>query len=475
MPPLLFPSAPGSPAVGSSGPVGPEVGGVLSGGSGGWLVGGSLGPGPVGGGSSLGPVSVGGSWLWLGPALRDAVGGSALCPPSPAPLSCARVRVPPPLSTITASTGLTRISARQPCPGARPRTTCASTVTDSPRSSRPACSLSRTQSAPVASPQSSGARPVARSVIRLVPPRVRTVMASPEAPARCLPPGSTTVAESGAPASWALPAFSYGSAPAPSLPSPSRALTARPPSGPSSRKGRPPPYEVHSARSGAATTVATTVDVTARERSRSRRAARSRASSGKPLRSRRNCAAPLRRLDGTAVGRARISARGAVRTGSASGVTAVPGHGSAAPARSAVRRQRGHSSTWRTSSPRSAEPSGIRRSPAYRAATGQPPLAATPSATRVRSTSHAAAASSSRAALASRPITEATWGGVSSCRTASSSASRCSGLVPAASGQASRASSLRRSRPSADSSRAPSSERPRVSVSRRRHTQRASA
>ncbi len=64
----------------------------------------------------------------------------------------------------------------------------------------------------------------------------------------------------------------------------------------------------------------------------------------------------------------------------------------------------------------------------------------------MRSTSQAAEASSSRAAVWSMPSTAATSCAVSWCRTASSRASRCSGVVPAASGQASKESSRRRCR-----------------------------
>lgn len=124
-------------------------------------------------------------------------------------------------------------------------------------------------------------------------------------------------------------------------------------------------------------------------------------------------------------------------------MTLVPGQ-EPGTARSAVRRQRGQSSTCRTSSRRRAVPSTSWLSPVRRATLGQVPVSTTASAARVRSTSQAAEPSSSRAEARSMPRTAATSWAASWWRTASSSASRCSGVVPAASGQASRASSLRR-------------------------------
>lgn len=124
-------------------------------------------------------------------------------------------------------------------------------------------------------------------------------------------------------------------------------------------------------------------------------------------------------------------------------MTLVPGQ-EPGTARSAVRRQRGQSSTCRTSSRRRAVPSTSWLSPVRRATLGQVPVSTTASAARVRSTSQAAEPSSSRAEARSMPRTAATSWAASWWRTASSSASRCSGVVPAASGQASRASSLPR-------------------------------
>lgn len=139
----------------------------------------------------------------------------------------------------------------------------------------------------------------------------------------------------------------------------------------------------------------------------------------------------------------RSSARGADRTGSSAGVTPAPGQRPGT-ARSAARRQRGQSSTCRTSSRRRVALSTSWCSPVRRATPGQPPVSTTASAARVRSTSQAAEASSSRAAARSLPRTAATSCGARWWRTASSSASRCSGVVPAASGQASWVSSRRR-------------------------------
>lgn len=192
---------------------------------------------------------------------------------------------------------------------------------------------------------------------------------------------------------------------------------------------------------GAATTVATTVVVTARARSRSLRAARSFGSIGNPRRSKRGTATP--RARGACVRAMCRAARGACRTGSSAGVTAAPGHRPGI-ARSAVRRQRGQSSTCRTSSRRRAVPRTSWLSPVSRATPGQAPVSTTARAARVRSTSQAAEASSSRAPARSMPRTAATSWVARWWRTASSRASRCSGVVPAASGQASRASSRRR-------------------------------
>ncbi len=186
--------------------------------------------------------------------------------------------------------------------------------------------------------------------------------------------------------------------------------------------------------------MATTVVVTARARSRSLRAARSLGSIGKPRRSKRGAAAP--RARGRCAMATCRAARGASRTGSSAGVTLVPGQ-EPGTARSAARRHRGQSSTCRTSSRRSAVLSTSWWSPVRRETLGQAPVSTTARAARVRSTSQAAEASSSLAAAASRPSTAATSWAASLWRTASSSASRCSGVVPAASGQASWASSRR--------------------------------
>lgn len=210
-----------------------------------------------------------------------------------------------------------------------------------------------------------------------------------------------------------------------------------------------PRYAAHRAITGAATTVATTVVVTTRARSRSRRAAWSLGSSGYPARSKRGPAARERWAWAIAT---YTEGRGASTTGRATtGARAAPGQGPSASARSAARRQRGQSSTCRTSSRRRAAESSTWWSPVSRATVGQPAVSMTARAARVRSTSQAAPASSSRAVVGSRPSTTATERGASRWRTASSRASRCSGVVPAASGQASVASSRRRASAAGDS------------------------
>lgn len=204
-----------------------------------------------------------------------------------------------------------------------------------------------------------------------------------------------------------------------------------------------PRYAAHSARTGAATTVATTVVVTARARIRSRRAARSLGSIGKPVRSKRGAGRRPRPPERS------IAAWTAVRGAGTSGRAAVsmppePGQGAPAPTRSATRRQRGQSSTCRTSSARRVVESRTCPSPVSRETLGQLPVSTTERAVRVRSTSQAAPDRSSRAAAGGVPRTAASSVTPRRWRTASSRASRCSGVVPAASGQASRASSVRR-------------------------------
>ncbi len=213
-----------------------------------------------------------------------------------------------------------------------------------------------------------------------------------------------------------------------------------------------PRYEAHSARTGAATTVATTVVVTARARSRSRRAARSLGSIGKPVRSKRGPGLRPRPRPERSIA-AWTAVRGAGTRGRAAVLTPPePGQGAAAPTRSATRRHRGQSSTWRTSSARRVLESRTSPSPPLPSASppvswetlGQLPVSTTARAARVRSTSQAAPVRSSRAAAGGVPRTAASSGTPRRCRTASSSASRCAGVVPAASGQARRASSVRR-------------------------------
>ncbi len=257
------------------------------------------------------------------------------------------------------------------------------------------------------------------------------------------------VAKPGSPVVWAvLPAFSYARGGRPSWcgrgisDSLAEIRVESAPTG--SPVSGAPRYAAQSARTGAATTVATTVVVTARARSRSRRAARSRGSIGKPVRSKRGPDLRRRRPPPERSMAAWTAVRGAGTSGSAAWMPPVPGQGAAASTRSATRRQRGQSSTWRTSSARRVVDRSTWPSPVSRDTEGQLPVSTTARAARVRSTSQAAPASSSRAVAGGVPRTAASSGTPRRWRTASSRASRCAGVVPAASGQARRASSVRR-------------------------------
>ncbi|MEO3852819.1 hypothetical protein ABGB09_35265 [Streptomyces sp. B8F3] len=210
----------------------------------------------------------------------DGAGEPALVRPLPAPVI--RIAAPP---------GDTYTRACQPVRGSPASATVTATVVASPGRSVPYVALNRSHPASVPTRQSTGVPPDARSRRYVVSPagHASTVSRPGPVPARpgAGPPRSTTSTDTsgrlpsddpGPESSYALPAFSTGRPSSDSGASAS-ALGGGQPDCTSPVAGAPR-FAAHSASTGAAMTVATTVDVTARERSRPRRAARCRGSRG---------------------------------------------------------------------------------------------------------------------------------------------------------------------------------------------------